>query len=419
MTIARTRISVGAVLLSFVLAMVVGISGLVAPGGGTALGASTTLTILGGDVRVSRQGAPFETATDGAIVSPGDRIRTAVGSRAVLTYFEGSTVAIEPSSELAIDQAHAGPDGSTVVVMTQSLGRTWHLVTKLITGGSKYEVRTPAATASVRGTAFEVDVVQETDGDTTTAIVTTEGAVAATAPATAAEPKPEPVVVSAGFETTARSSEGRPAPPTPARQPLRTVTVEVSDQNSLVVDSFGRANGFKNGKLVLQTPGAKVVRTDGGLIVTLPNLPDGHVATVVGQGAAPRRGETAGATDGNIEVNVITTVEEPGKAPARVAETLKGTGERVTGVEVRGGTAADSTPSLRRVSDDEKRQLKAPKTATEPAPEDAPGPVFRPGLGPDPKVLRAKDADQHVALELRERQQRLRSRGGNTSVRER
>src|SRR5688572_9833950 len=419
MTISRARVSVGGVLMTFVLAMVIGVTGVIAPGGGAALGASTTLTIIGGDVQLSRQGAPFAAATDGAVLAPGDIIRTAADARAVLTYFEGSTVSIELSSELAIDEASGAPDGSTVVIMTQNLGRTWHVVTKLITGGSKYEVRTPAATASVRGTAFEVGVVQQANGQTTTAIVTTEGAVAAAAPATAAEPKPEPVVVSAGFETTARSSEGRPAPPTPARQPLRTVTVEVSDQNSLVVDSFGRANGFKNGKLVLQTPGARVVRTDGGLIVTLPNLPDGHVATVVGPGAAPRRGETAGATDGNIEVNVITTVEEPGKVPARVAETLKGTGERVTGVEVRGGSAAGSTPSLRRVSDDEKRQLKTPKTATEPAPEDAPEPVFRPGLGPDPKVLRAKDAGPLVGLELRERQQRLRSRGGNTSVRER
>src|SRR5687768_7297468 len=101
------RVSVGAVLMTFVLAMVIGVSGVIAPGGGAALGASTTLTIIGGDVQLSRQGAPFESATDGAILSPGDIIRTAVDARAVLTYFEGSTVAIEPSSELAIDEASA------------------------------------------------------------------------------------------------------------------------------------------------------------------------------------------------------------------------------------------------------------------------------------------------------------------------
>ena len=385
---SRMRVSIAGILVTFVLAMAIGISGLIAPGGGAALGASTTLTVLGGEVQVSRQGAPFEAAVDGTIVSPGDAIRTLADSRAVLTYFEGSTVAIEPSSELAIAEAYARPDGSTVVVMTQTLGRTWHLVTKLISGGSKYEVRTPAATASVRGTAFEVGVMRDASGESTTAIVTTEGAVAAAAPATAAEPQPEQVLVAAGFETTARSSERRPAAPTRAREPLRTVTVDVSDENSLVVDSFGRSNGFKDGKLVLQTPGAKVVRSNGKLTITLPDLPDGTVATVVGERSSERRAGTA-ATDSTADVDVTTTVEERGKAPARVSDTLKRAGERVSGVEVKhSGPSPDSTPSVRRVTEDEKKQLRTPKTVVVPdRDEDERAPVFRPGLGADPRVL--------------------------------
>ena len=401
-TTSRMRIAIAAVLASFLLAMVIGISGLIAKGGSAALGASTTLTVLGGDVQVSRQGSPFEAATDGAIVSPGDIIRTAADSRAVLTYFEGSTVTIEPSSELAIDQAHASPDGSTVVVMTQSLGRTWHLVTRLITGGSKYEVRTPAATASVRGTAFEVGVVQEANGETTTQIVTAEGAVAAAAPATAAEPQPEPVVVSAGFETTAKSSERKLAIPTRAREPLRTVTVDVSDENSLVVDTFGRANGFKDGKLILQTPGAKVLRANGRLTIILPNLPDGTVATVVGQSASERRAGSTGRSERTKDVDVTTTVEERGKAPARVTDTVRA-GERVTGVEVKhGGTSPDSTPSVRRVTDDERKQLRTPKTVVAPDRDDEhEEPVFRPGLGADPMVLRKIVDDRRAQADER------------------
>ena len=390
---SRMRILVGAVLMSFVLAMVIGVSGVIAPGGGAALGASTTLTIIGGDVQVSRQGAPFESAADGAILSPGDVIRTGADSRAVLTYFEGSTVSIEPSSELAIDEASAAPDGSTVVVMTQNLGRTWHVVTKLITGGSKYEVRTPAATASVRGTAFEVGVVRQADGQTTTAIVTTEGAVAAAAPATAAQPEPEPVVVPAGFQTTARSSERKPETPTLAPEPERKVTVNVSNENSVVVDPLGRSNGMKDGKLVLQTPGAQVVKTDGKLTITLPNLPDGKLSTVVSQAPDAPSNSTNNnnaPTPAAAPVQVVTTVEERGKAPATVSETVQPAAQPVTtGVDVKkSGPGPEATPDVRPVTEDEKKELPTPKTVVEPEKvEESQAPVFRPGLGADPKVI--------------------------------
>lgn len=396
------RISVGGVLMSFVLAMVIGISGVIAPGGGAALGASTTLTIIGGDVQVSRQGAPFEAAVDGAILSPGDIIRTAVDARAVLTYFEGSTVAIEPSSDLAIDEAHASPDGSTVVVMTQSLGRTWHVVTKLISGGSKYEVRTPAVTASVRGTAFEVGVARQANGESTTAIFTAEGTVAAAAPATAQDPQPEPVVVPAGFQTSARSSERKPETPRLAPEPERKVTVNVSNDNSVVVDPLGRSNGYKDGKLVLQTPGAQVVKVDGKLTITLPNLPDGKLSTVVGRSSTTPKTDSGSKSNTNAntspnapadppDVEVVTTVEERGKAPATVSETVKPAEQRVTGVEVKkSGPEPEATPNLRRVTEDEKKDLKTPKTVVEPEKVDTEkqAPVFRPGLGADPKVVR-------------------------------
>ena len=394
---SRMRISVGAVLMSFVLAVVVGISGVIAPGGGMALGASTTLTIIGGDVQVSRQGAPFASATDGAVLSPGDIIRTGADSRAVLTYFEGSTVSIEPSSELAIDQAHATAEGDTVVVMTQNLGRTWHVVTKLITGGSKYEVRTTAATATVRGTAFEVGVVRQADGQTTTAIVTTEGVVAAAAPATAADPAPEAVVVPAGFQTTARSSERRPATPALAPQPERKVTVTVSNENSLVVDPLGRSNGVKDGKVVLQTPGAHVVRTDGRLTVTLPELPDGKLATVVGRSTGANSGNAAAPA-----VQVVTTVEERGKTPAVVTETVLPAADPViTGVEMKKSGPAEARPGLRRVTEDEKKDLPAPKAIVEPEADETQAPVFRLGLGADPRVIQRIVEQRRTAGEQR------------------
>ncbi|HEX4744198.1 MAG TPA: FecR domain-containing protein [Candidatus Limnocylindria bacterium] len=365
---SRKRIAVGGIAMSFVLAVVIGISGVIAPGGGAALAASTTLTIIDGEVRVSHDGGPFELAHDGAVLGPGDVIRTAAGSRAVLTYFEGSTVAIEPSSELAIDEAHGSPDGSTVVVMTQNLGRTWHVVTKLIGGGSRYEVRTPAATASVRGTAFEVGVERAASGEVTTRLSTTEGLVAAAARATPADPQPEPVVVAAGFQTSARSSERKPEAPTLAPEPERKITVVVGNANSLVVDPLGRANGLKDGRLVLQTPGAQLTRLAGTLQITLPGLPDGKLSTVV---------QRAADLSSSIDVPVITTVHEKGKPPVLVQDTVRAA-ESVAGVEVK-KSAGDAAPELRAVGDEEKKDLRRGKVAAQPTlPRSA---VSRPGLG--------------------------------------
>lgn len=376
------RFGVAGILLTFLFAMVIGVSGIAARGGAVALAASTTLTVIGGDVQVSHAGGAFASASDGEVLAPGDVIRTGPDTRAVLTYFEGSTVTIEPSSELAIEQALVEPNGDTIVVMAQNLGRTWHVVTKLITGGSRYEVRTPAATASVRGTAFEVAVERGATGGVRTTVIATEGVVAAAAPPTTADPMPEPVIVPAGSQTTAREGERRPDTPTLAPEPERRVTVNVGAVNALVVDPLGRANGFKDGKLVLQTPGAEVRTLAGTLVVTLPNVPDGRITTVVGSRTSDQDRRSAQRTpEREIDVPVVTTVQERNSRRAVVQDNVRGSSQQpATGVEVK-RSDGESAPELRQLDDEEKRELPAPKVGKTPDPEPKRQPVFRPGLG--------------------------------------
>lgn len=285
----RLRIGVAATGLSVILAAALGAIGGLAPSGErVALGASTTLTIIAGPIFVRHPNGELAAAEDGAVLGTGDTIRTGPDGRAVLTYFEGSTVEIEPGSELTIDAAHANPDGSTVIRMQQSLGTTWHVVTHLLQGGSKYEIRTPASTASVRGTQFTLSV----GPDGTTVETTTEGVVANADPEGTAT-----VLVRPGLRTTTRRGE-KPSPAVPAPEPERKTTVTVGNQNALVVDAFGRANGIRGGKKVLQTPGAQLAIVDGHLVVTLPNLPDGALATRV--------------LDPDGDADVTTQVEERG-----------------------------------------------------------------------------------------------------------
>ncbi len=356
-TSPRVRLLVAAVALSFVLALVLAATGVVAPrGSGIALGASSTVIILSGDVLVRHAGGDFAALVDGDVVGPGDVIRTREGARAVITYFEGSTVEIEPGSELGIDEASSRPDGSTVIVMTQNVGRTWHLVTHLLSGGSRYDVRTPNTTASVRGTAFQVEVAEEQ-----TVVTTTEGRVAASDVARTAE-----VVVVPGF-TTAIKRDQRPEEPKPAPEPERRVTVNVgATTGSLVVDPLGRANGIRDGKIVIQTPGAQVTTVDGRLVITLPNIPDGKLATVV-----EKKDRPAGAT-----VEVTTTVQERGHAPVKIEDRVRlGDDARTaTGVEVR--EAPGAAPVLRPVEETEKKDLPKEKVLATPKP-DRVAPIFR------------------------------------------
>src|SRR6266511_3235714 len=130
----RLQKAVGSVVLAFLLFVAFGVGGVF---GGRALAAATTVTIISGDIQV-RHGptGSFVTATDGEVLVAGDTVRSGDGARAVLTYFEGSTVSVEPNTELTIETASSFADGSTVVVMQQAIGRPWHVVTKLTSGNS-------------------------------------------------------------------------------------------------------------------------------------------------------------------------------------------------------------------------------------------------------------------------------------------
>jgi hypothetical protein len=319
----RLRLGVTATGVAFVIAIMLGATGALAPAGQAAASGASTLTILSGSVWVRHAGGDFQSAADGAVLIAGDTILTGADARAVLTYFEGSTVEIEPESELSIDAARSDSNGDTIIVMQQNLGMTWHVVTHLLTTGSMYEIHTSTATASVRGTQFTVAI--EPDGTTTQ--TTTEGAVADTdARGTTT------VLTPPGHQTTTRKGE-TPAQPAPVAAPDRTVTVTIADENALVVDTLGRANGLKDGKKILQTPGAQLKVVDGHLVVTLPNVPDGALTTHVGGGSS--------ATD------VTTKLEDKGKPAVEVKDTVApGTN---SGVDIKRGTG--TAPTLEKRTD--------------------------------------------------------------------
>jgi hypothetical protein len=357
-----TRATVLACCLSLCLAMVLGVGGapvaartqMKAPTR-SQLQAAAVLTVISGDVLMRFGASGFSSAADGAILYIGSTVRTSSDARAVITLFEGSTVELEPASDITIEQA-AMHGGSTIVQLAQSLGRSWHVVTHLATADSRYEVRTPAATASVRGTAFEVAVEDGAAGPTTT-VTTTEGRVATADAAASSE-----VLLRADQTTTVRANSA-PEPPRAAADPERVLTVSAMSESSIVIDPHGRANGVRNGRVFVQTPGARVRIEDGTIVVTLPNPPDGVFSTTV-------------AASSGAPVTVSTTVTDNGEEPVTVINAAEaGSDSTTSGVELRG---SGDKSEIRALTADEIRHLpdakSSPNKKTSPRPSSLPTP---------------------------------------------
>ena len=144
MALSRSR-AVGVTMLVLALALGLGSSALLAPEA-SALVSVSTLTVVDGAVLISHDGAEFESARAGDVLVVGDTIRAGTGGAAELTYFDGSSVRVDPQTEIVVETPRAS-GGESV----STFGRAWHAITKLISGGSRYEERTPSSTASVRG----------------------------------------------------------------------------------------------------------------------------------------------------------------------------------------------------------------------------------------------------------------------------
>jgi len=253
-----------------------------------ALGSSSTLEVLDGAVAVSRGGNTFVMGQDGDMLQEGDVIRTGEGAHAVLTFFDGSVIELEPDSEIRVETLQATSAGDLLMTMQQTIGRSWHVVSRTLSPNSKYEVRTPAATAAVRGTAFLVTVTPQGLAN----VQTTDGVVGMAGGG-------QEVLVPAGFQSNVPPG-GVPEPTTPAPPPPAVVRIVLdATPNAAVVDAFKRTVGVINGFPIRYIPGSTVALVDGKLVITIPNPTLGRLDTHV-QPADPNDL----AVDVNVQVQV-------------------------------------------------------------------------------------------------------------------
>ena len=145
-------------------------------GCGQASSTPSTLTILSiteGDVFVMKAGTDSWTEAEvGMSLEVGDSIKTGDDSSAEITFFDGSTVELQPGTEIEVVSLDISADtGSTTVTLEQTIGATISRVINIIDPASSYEVETPEGAAAVRGSVMVVCVT----GDGTSWIANQKG----------------------------------------------------------------------------------------------------------------------------------------------------------------------------------------------------------------------------------------------------
>jgi hypothetical protein len=235
--------------------------------------AAVVLSIIDGTVDVAHGAAAFVHVADGQALNAGDRVRTADQSHAIITFLDASTIELEPGTIVTVVQTTSTQYGTVGIQLQQSIGRTWSSVQRLLQSDSRFELRTPAATAVVRGTGFITDVL--ISGATT--VTTVDGSVEVIAAA-------QTVVVPAGSLTTVQPG----APPSPpAAVPSAQSTLRFglhSPAYLVVVDPLGRSCGIvpAGPTLVRQIPGC--LATEPGIdpeLIDLPNATAGLYSMVI------------------------------------------------------------------------------------------------------------------------------------------
>lgn len=175
------------------------------PRGNAAADNAATVAVLNTAVDAQKGQSDFAPALDGDILASGDFVRASADGRAVLTFFDASTLSVDPGSLVKVLTLGRVGDGGIQLLVEQTLGRSWAAVSKLRTPDSKFEIKTPSSIAAVRGTAFETSVTQNADGTTSTTYRVDDGQVLVTANSGGS------VTVGAGQQVTIVSNQPAPA----------------------------------------------------------------------------------------------------------------------------------------------------------------------------------------------------------------
>lgn len=121
------------------------------------------------------KGDPQDVGPDdqAAVVGVGDKVVVSGDGGAVLTFFEGAESQLSSGTTVTVTQFQT-TEATNVIGLNVVAGQTMSTVQKEANAGTRFQIQTPSATISVRGTQFGIYV----RADQSTQVVTLEGTVA-------------------------------------------------------------------------------------------------------------------------------------------------------------------------------------------------------------------------------------------------
>ncbi len=251
-------------------------------GGDTA--SASTLTVFSGGVERLEDGE-WQPVDDGTTLGEGDRLRTGGDGMALVTFADGSTAALDPTTEVILETIATGE--TRQITLEQLSGRVWNDVAP---GGAPatYVVRTADAVIEAHGTTFETAVISGV-----TSVVTASGLVEVAAGDDRAMVEPGRVL--RAIEQ--RIVDSLPHVTTDAPSTLRVDGPFVASLRA----SNGAATGaLPNGVTYQQIPGVSTTNPgDGPQILRFYDVAPGRYALVLRRIEGPRTGGSATlVTDG-------------------------------------------------------------------------------------------------------------------------
>ena len=174
----------------------------------------TVLSIVGGNVEIQQPGTSnWTNGKEGITLEAGDKVKTDAGATATITFFDGSTIELNGSTEISLDELLSKSSTSPKTIkIGQTIGETSSSIVKLVDPASHYEVDTQAGVAAVGGSKMVVTVA--TDG--TTGVYNLEGIISFTA-------QGQEVMIPVGSVSTATPGQV-PSTPQPGTPPLINAT---------------------------------------------------------------------------------------------------------------------------------------------------------------------------------------------------
>lgn len=133
--------------------IIVAVICLAAPAHGAKRDVSGVISNIIGNVQVKREGSQAWTNSKiGEFIYEGDSVKTLARSRALITFTNGVESRLHANTVFSVVPKELGKGGNAIKM---SVGKLWNRVLRQKT---KFDIHTPVATISVRGTEYEADV---------------------------------------------------------------------------------------------------------------------------------------------------------------------------------------------------------------------------------------------------------------------